>query len=63
MPLAWASFKLLFVTLAPVVGLAKVIGHSAEAALLAIGAPQMVRGIVMPMLVLIPETWPAVRAA
>ena len=61
--LAWASFGLLFTTLAAVVGLAKVIGHSVEAALLAVGAPEKVLGIVIAMLVLMPETWAAVRAA
>jgi len=62
-PLAWASFALLFVTLAAVVGLAKVIGHSIETALSAIGAPDKVLGIVIAVLVLMPETWAAVRAA
>lgn len=61
--LALASFGLLFVTLAAVVGLAKVIGHSIEAALIAIGAPEPVLGIVIALLVLMPETWAAVRAA
>jgi len=61
--LAWTSFGLLFVTLAAVVGLAKVIGHSVEAALLAVGAPEKVLGIVIAVLVLMPETWAAVRAA
>jgi Ca2+:H+ antiporter len=61
--LAWASFGLLFVTLVAVVGLAKLIGHSVEAALLAVGASEKVLGIVIAMLVLMPETWAAVRAA
>lgn len=61
--LAWASFGLLFITLGAVVGLAKVLGHSVEAALLAVGAPEKVLGIVIAMLVLMPETWAAVRAA
>ena len=62
-PLAWASFGLLLVALLAVVGLAKVISHNLEAALAAAGAPKPVLGIVIAMLVLLPETWAAVRAA
>ena len=61
--LTWASLCLLFVTLAAVVGLAKLVGHSLESALKAAGAPDKVLGIVVAMLVLLPETWAAVRAA
>jgi Ca2+:H+ antiporter len=61
--LAWASFGLLFVTLASVVGLAKVVAHSIESALESAGAPATVLGIVIAMLVLLPETWAAARAA
>jgi Ca2+:H+ antiporter len=61
--LAWTSFGLLFVTLVAVVGLSKVISHNIEAALDAAGAPQPVLGIVVAMLVLLPETWAAARAA
>ncbi len=61
--LAWASFGLLFVTLAAVVGLTKVVAHGVEAALQAAGAPPAVLGIAIAMLVLLPETGAAVRAA
>jgi Ca2+:H+ antiporter len=61
--LTWASLCLLFVTLLAVVGLAKLVGHSLETALQASGAPDKVLGIVVAMLVLLPETWAAVRAA
>ena len=61
--LAWASFGLLLVALVAVVGLSKVISHNLEAALDAAGAPKPVLGIVIAMLVLLPETWAAVRAA
>jgi Ca2+:H+ antiporter len=61
--LAWASFGLLLVALLAVVGLSKVISHNLEAALEAAGAPKPVLGIVIAMLVLLPETWAAVRAA
>jgi Ca2+:H+ antiporter len=62
-PLAWASFGLLFVALVSVVGLSKVISPSIESALDSAGAPKTVLGIVIAMLVLLPETWAAVRAA
>jgi Ca2+:H+ antiporter len=61
--LAWTSLALLFITLVSVVGLAKVIGHRVEIGLKAAGAPDKVLGIVVAMLVLLPETWAAVRAA
>jgi len=53
----------LLVTLASVVGLAKVVAHGLKTALQAAGAPSAVLGIVIAMLVLLPETWAAVRAA
>jgi Ca2+:H+ antiporter len=62
-PLAWTSFGLLFVALVSVVGLSKVISPSIEGALDSAGAPKTVLGIVIAMLVLLPETWAAVRAA
>jgi Ca2+:H+ antiporter len=61
--LAWASFGLLFVALLTVVGLSKVISHNIEGALEAAGAPPAVLGIIVAMLVLLPETSAAVRAA
>jgi Ca2+:H+ antiporter len=62
-PLTWASFGLLFVALVSVVGLSKVISPSIESALDSAGAPKAVLGIVIAMLVLLPETWAAARAA
>jgi len=61
--LTWASFGLLMVSLVAVVGLAKVLSPGIEAALDAAGAPKSVIGIAIAMLVLLPETWAAVRAA
>ncbi len=61
--MAWASFALLLVSLVAVVGLAKVLSPSIEAAVDAAGAPETVVGIAIAMLVLLPETWAAVRAA
>jgi Ca2+:H+ antiporter len=61
--LAWASFALLLVSLVAVVGLAKVLSPTIEAAVAAAGAPKAVIGIAIALLVLLPETWAAVRAA
>ncbi len=61
--LAWMSFALLFVALVAVVGLAKIMSPSIEAAVIAGGAPKGVIGIAIAILVLLPETWAAVRAA
>lgn len=60
---AWASFGLLFASLIAVVGLAKKLSPTIEQAVAAAGAPRATVGIVIAMLVLLPETWAAVRAA
>lgn len=60
---AWASFGLLLVSLVAVVGLAKMLSPTIELAVTAAGAPREVIGIVIAMLVLLPETWAAARAA
>src|SRR5215813_9195391 len=60
---AWMSVGLLLVSLVGVVGLAKVLSPSIEAAVRAAGAPDAVIGIAIAMLVLLPETVAAVRAA
>jgi Ca2+:H+ antiporter len=60
---AWASFGLLIASLVAVVGLAKMLSPTIERAVAAAGAPRAVVGIVIAMLVLLPETWAAVRAA
>ncbi|HEY2862204.1 MAG TPA: ionic transporter y4hA [Casimicrobiaceae bacterium] len=60
---AWTSFGLLIVSLVSVVALAKVLSPSIERTLAAVGAPEAVMGIAIAMLVLLPETWAAVRAA
>jgi Ca2+:H+ antiporter len=61
--MAWASFGLLMVSLVVVVGLAKQLSPVIEAAVAAAGAPKAVIGIAIALLVLLPETWAAVRAA
>jgi Ca2+:H+ antiporter len=60
---AWTSFGLLLVSLVAVVGLAKKLSPSIEQAVLAVRAPRAVVGIIIAGLVLLPETWAAVRAA
>jgi Ca2+:H+ antiporter len=60
---AWASLALLLVALVAVVGLAKRLSPAIESAVLAFNAPKAVVGIAIALLVLLPETWAAVRAA
>jgi Ca2+:H+ antiporter len=60
---AWASLGLLLVSLVVVVGLAKMLSPTIEMAVELAGAPRAVVGIAIAMLVLLPETWAAVRAA
>lgn len=61
--LAWASFGLLLASLVSVVGLAKVLSPWIERAVAAAGAPESVIGIAIALLVLLPETGSAIRAA
>jgi len=60
---AWASFVLLLVALVAVVGLAKVLSPSLEQLVVRWELPKTVVGILIAMIVLLPETWAAVRAA
>ncbi len=60
---AWMSFGLLLLSLVAVVGLAKKLSPAIEHAVEAASAPRSVVGIVIALLVLLPETWAAVRAA
>jgi Ca2+:H+ antiporter len=60
---AWLSFALLLVSLVTVVGLAKKLSPAIEAAVEAAGAPQAVIGVAIAAIVLLPETWAALRAA
>ena len=60
---AWVSFGMLLVSLVAVVGLAKMLSPTIERAVEAANAPRAVVGIVIAALVLLPETWAAVRAA
>jgi Ca2+:H+ antiporter len=60
---AWTSFGLLLLSLLCVVGLAKALSPTIEAAVEAAGAPTTVIGIAIALLVLLPETAAALRAA
>src|SRR6185295_14921377 len=60
---AWISFAILVLALVTVVGLAKALSPTIEAAVETAGAPRAVVGIVIAMLVLLPESWAATRAA
>ena len=54
---------MLLVALVAVVGLAKMLSPTIEHGVAAAGAPQAVIGIVIALLVLLPEAWAAARAA
>src|SRR5262249_45893794 len=60
---AWVSFGLLVLALVCVVGLAKALSPAIESAVEATGAPRTVIGIAIALLVLLPETAAAIRAA
>ena len=60
---AWKSFALLLLSLVAVVGLAKKLSPTIEHVVDAVRAPRTVVGIVIAGLVMLPETWAAVRAA
>jgi Ca2+:H+ antiporter len=60
---SWASFGLLLAALVAVVGLAKVLSPVIEEGLAEVGAPPSVLGIAISIIVLLPETSAAVRAA
>lgn len=60
---AWSSFGLLLVALVGVVGLAKALSPTIERLMAALDAPRSAVGILIAMIVLMPETWAAIRAA
>ena len=60
---AWLSFGYLNLGLVVVVGLAKMLSPSIEAAVVRAGAPQATIGVLIALLVLLPETTAAIRAA
>jgi len=60
---SWISFGLLSIALVAVVGLAKVISPAIERAVADAGAPAAVVGIIIAMVVLLPESVSAIRSA
>ncbi len=60
---AWTSLALLIVSLIAVVGLAKVESPAIEAAVESVGFPPSFVGVIIALLVLLPESLAAVRAA
>lgn len=60
---AIVSFVGLILSLVVVIGLAKSLSPSIEAGVTALGAPRATVGIVIALLVLLPETWAAISAA
>jgi Ca2+:H+ antiporter len=60
---AWVSAALLLMSLIAVVGLAKVLAPRIEHVVDAAGMPHAVVGIAIALMVLMPETWAAMRAA
>lgn len=60
---AWLSMALLLLSLVAVVGLAKVLAPGIESLVKGAGLPQGVVGIAIALMVLMPETWAALRAA
>lgn len=60
---AWLSLGLLLASLVAVVGLAKMLSPAIQKGVEAAAAPAAVVGIAIALLVLLPETWAALRAA
>ena len=60
---AWTSFAMLMISLVAVVGLAKSLSPAIGAAVENASVPHAVVGIAIALMVLLPETWAAARAA
>ncbi len=60
---AWSALALMLLSLVVVIGLAKLLSPSIESTLTAMQAPPAMLGIVIAILVLLPETIAAIRAA
>ncbi len=60
---SWLSFVLLVISLIVVVGLAKILSPAIEATVAEAGAPRAIVGIIIAMVVLLPEGVSAIRAA
>ncbi len=60
---AWLSFVFMLISLVCVVGFAKLLSPAIQSLVTIYKAPQATVGIVIAMIVLLPETWAALRAA
>jgi Ca2+:H+ antiporter len=60
---AWISFVLMTISLVCVVGFAKLLSPTIKSLVTVYEAPDAVVGIVIALIVLLPETWAALRAA
>lgn len=60
---AWLSFFSLCISLVAVIGLAKLISPMIEQGILYMGAPKATVGLLIAVIVLLPETWAAANAA
>lgn len=60
---AWLSFISLCISLIAVIGLAKMISPMIESVIVAAGAPKSTVGLLIAVIVLLPETWAAVNSA
>jgi Ca2+:H+ antiporter len=60
---AWTSLGLLCISLVAVVGLAKSLAPALETGVAAIGAPKSLGGVLIALIVMLPETGAALRAA
>jgi Ca2+:H+ antiporter len=60
---AWLSFISLCVSLVAVIGLAKILSPLIEQGITYIGAPKSTVGLLIAVIVLLPETWAAISAA
>jgi Ca2+:H+ antiporter len=60
---AWISFVLMAISLLCVVGFAKLLSPAINSLVIGLGAPKSVVGIIIALIVLLPETWAALTAA
>lgn len=60
---AWLSFASLCISLIAVIGLAKMLSPTIERGMLYLGAPKSTVGLLIALIVLLPESWAAVTSA
>lgn len=60
---AWFSFAALILSLITVIGLAKLLAPQIETTLVEMGAPRSATGMIIAIIILLPEAWAAVNSA